>query len=94
VKARRAGQFLDHGDRVKVTVRFRGREISHANLGRDLLMRSARPMPTAQCRQPERPPRRRRAATRSATRSQRRGPSPRPRPKRPHSRDNRTPCRR
>ena len=41
VKARRAGQFLDHGDRVKVTVRFRGREISHANLGRDLLMRTA-----------------------------------------------------
>jgi len=29
VKARRAAQFLDHGDRVKVTVRFRGREISH-----------------------------------------------------------------
>jgi hypothetical protein len=26
---------------VKVTVRFRGREISHANLGRDLLMRTA-----------------------------------------------------
>jgi translation initiation factor IF-3 len=41
VKARRAAQFLDHGDRVKVTVRFRGREISHANLGRDLLMRMA-----------------------------------------------------
>lgn len=40
-KARRAATFLDHGDRVKVTVRFRGREISHANLGRDLLMRTA-----------------------------------------------------
>jgi translation initiation factor IF-3 len=40
-KARRAAQFLDHGDRVKVTVRFRGREISHANLGRDLLIRTA-----------------------------------------------------
>lgn len=40
-KARRAAQFLDHGDRVKVTVRFRGREISHANLGRDLLVRTA-----------------------------------------------------
>jgi translation initiation factor IF-3 len=40
-KARRAAQFLDHGDRVKITVRFRGREISHANLGRDLLMRTA-----------------------------------------------------
>jgi translation initiation factor IF-3 len=40
-KARRAAEFLDKVDRVKVTVRFRGREISHANLGRDLLMRTA-----------------------------------------------------
>jgi translation initiation factor IF-3 len=40
-KARRAGQFLDEGDRVKVTVQFRGREMTHANLGRDLLMRAA-----------------------------------------------------
>jgi translation initiation factor IF-3 len=40
-KARRAAQFLDKGDRVKITVRFRGREISHANLGRDLLTRMA-----------------------------------------------------
>ena len=40
-KVRRAGQFLDEGDRVKVTVQFRGREMSHANLGRDLLMRAA-----------------------------------------------------
>jgi translation initiation factor IF-3 len=40
-KLRRAGQFLDEGDRVKVTVQFRGREMSHANLGRDLLDRAA-----------------------------------------------------
>jgi translation initiation factor IF-3 len=40
-KTRRAAEFLDEGDRVKVTVQFRGREISHANLGRDLLMRAA-----------------------------------------------------
>jgi translation initiation factor IF-3 len=40
-KARRAAQFLDEGDRVKVTVQFRGREMAHANLGRDLLMRAA-----------------------------------------------------
>jgi translation initiation factor IF-3 len=40
-KARRAAEFLDDGDRVKITVRFRGREISHANLGRDLLLRTA-----------------------------------------------------
>lgn len=40
-KARRAGQFLDEGDRVKVAVQFRGREMTHANLGRDLLLRAA-----------------------------------------------------
>ncbi len=40
-KTRRAAQFLDEGDRVKVTVQFRGREMSHSNLGRDLLMRAA-----------------------------------------------------
>ncbi len=40
-KARRAGQFLDEGDRVKVTVQFRGREMTHANLGRDLLLKAA-----------------------------------------------------
>jgi len=40
-KSRRAAEFLAKGDRVKVTVRFRGREISHANLGRDLLDRVA-----------------------------------------------------
>jgi translation initiation factor IF-3 len=40
-KLRRAGQFLDEGDRVKVTVQFRGREMSHANLGRGLLDRAA-----------------------------------------------------
>ncbi len=40
-KTRRAAEFLDDGDRVKITVQFRGREISHANLGRDLLTRAA-----------------------------------------------------
>jgi translation initiation factor IF-3 len=40
-KVRRAVQFLEDGDRVKVTVQFRGREVSHAYLGRDLLMRFA-----------------------------------------------------
>ena len=40
-KLRRAGEFLDEGDRVKVTVQFRGREMSHSNLGRDLLDRAA-----------------------------------------------------
>ncbi len=40
-KARRAGEFLEEGDRVKVTVQFRGREMTHANLGRDLLLKAA-----------------------------------------------------
>jgi translation initiation factor IF-3 len=40
-KVRRSIQFLEEGDRVKVTVQFRGREVSHAYLGRDLLIRFA-----------------------------------------------------
>ncbi len=36
-KARAATQFLKDGDRVKVTVRFRGREVSHAERGRQVL---------------------------------------------------------
>lgn len=38
-KVRRAIQFLEDGDRVKVTCRFRGREVSHAYIGRDLLLK-------------------------------------------------------
>lgn len=30
-------RFLQDGDKVKATVRFRGREIAHANLGKDAL---------------------------------------------------------
>jgi translation initiation factor IF-3 len=40
-KVRRAIHFLEDGDRVKVTVQFRGREVSHAYIGRDLLARFA-----------------------------------------------------
>jgi translation initiation factor IF-3 len=40
-KVRRAIEFLEDGDRVKVTVQFRGREVSHAYIGRDLLVRFA-----------------------------------------------------
>ena len=40
-KVKRAIRFLDDGDRVKVTVQFRGREVSHAYIGRDLLTRFA-----------------------------------------------------
>jgi translation initiation factor IF-3 len=40
-KVRRAIEFLEAGGRVKVSVRFRGRELTHAYLGRDLLMKFA-----------------------------------------------------
>jgi translation initiation factor IF-3 len=36
-KVHRAVEFLSEGDRIKVTVRFRGRELSHPELGRVLL---------------------------------------------------------
>src|SRR5881392_2767591 len=32
-------RFLQHGDKVKATVRFRGREMSHMELGREVLDR-------------------------------------------------------
>jgi translation initiation factor IF-3 len=38
-KVHRAVEFLTDGDRIKVTVRFRGRELSHPELGRVLLER-------------------------------------------------------
>ena len=37
VKLRNALKFLREGNRVKVTVRFRGREMAHTNIGEDLL---------------------------------------------------------
>ncbi|WES32222.1 translation initiation factor IF-3 [Varunaivibrio sulfuroxidans] len=39
VKMRNARRFLDNGDKVKVTLRFRGREMAHQNLGMDVLNR-------------------------------------------------------
>ncbi|MBR9763741.1 MAG: translation initiation factor IF-3 [Rhodobacteraceae bacterium] len=41
VKMRNVIKFLEHGDKVKVTLRFRGREMAHQNLGRELLERVA-----------------------------------------------------
>ncbi|MCI4354732.1 MAG: translation initiation factor IF-3 [Thermoplasmata archaeon] len=38
-KVHRAIEFLEDGDRIKVTVRFRGRELSHPEIGRALLAR-------------------------------------------------------
>ena len=39
VKMKRMRKFLESGDKVKVTLRFRGREVTHQNLGQELLAR-------------------------------------------------------
>ncbi len=39
IKLRNIRRFLAEGDKVKVTLRFRGREITHQQLGIDLLNR-------------------------------------------------------
>lgn len=40
-KANHAKRFLKGGDKVKVSVRFRGREVTHSSIGLDLLHRFA-----------------------------------------------------
>ncbi len=42
VKIRSAERFLREGDRVKINVRFRGREIVHSDLVRDRLLEMAK----------------------------------------------------
>lgn len=37
VKMRNVHKFIEHGDKVKITLRFRGREMAHQHLGMDLL---------------------------------------------------------
>ena len=37
VKMRNANRFLGNGDKVKFTIRFRGREMAHQGLGMDVL---------------------------------------------------------
>lgn len=39
VKLKNAQRFLSDGDKVKVTIMFRGRELSHPELGRQILVR-------------------------------------------------------
>lgn len=41
VKLRNGQKFLNDGDRLKVTVRFRGREMAHTNIGEQHLKRFA-----------------------------------------------------
>lgn len=40
-KSRQAQRFLEEGDKVKLTVMFRGREMAHPDIGRDLLLQLA-----------------------------------------------------
>ncbi len=40
-KIRSAAKFLDEGDKLKITVRFRGRELAHPDRGRVLLLQIA-----------------------------------------------------
>jgi len=41
VRVKNALRFLEDGNKVKVTIRFRGREITHTQLGEDVLKRLA-----------------------------------------------------
>ena len=37
VKAKKITEFFENGDKVKITLRFRGREMAHQHLGMELL---------------------------------------------------------
>lgn len=39
VKLRNLVRFLSHGDKVKITLRFRGREVAHQDLGMKIMKR-------------------------------------------------------
>jgi translation initiation factor IF-3 len=39
VKMKKVNEFIEEGDKVKVTLRFRGRELAHQQLGMNLLQR-------------------------------------------------------
>ena len=41
VKLKKVHQFIDNGDKVKMTIRFRGREMAHQELGMEVLNRVA-----------------------------------------------------
>lgn len=44
VKLKKVHQFIDNGDKVKMTIRFRGREMAHQELGMEVLNRVANEM--------------------------------------------------
>ena len=37
IKAKRAQEFINSGNKVKVTVKFRGREMSHVDMGKEVM---------------------------------------------------------
>jgi len=39
VKLKAARQFIEHGDKVKITLQFKGRMITHKELGREVMER-------------------------------------------------------
>ncbi|MGV6851358.1 MAG: translation initiation factor IF-3 [bacterium] len=39
VKLRNIRKFIDHGDKVKLTIRFRGRELAHKEVAMDMMRR-------------------------------------------------------
>lgn len=43
-KAKHAEKFLDKGDKVKVSIRFKGRAITHTNIGKEVLEKFAERM--------------------------------------------------
>ncbi len=42
VKLKHARKFLERGDKVKITIRFRGREMAHRNIGNERVMMIAK----------------------------------------------------
>ena len=40
-KLRNATKYLEKGDRIKLTIRFKGRQMAHTELGRDVLLKFA-----------------------------------------------------
>ncbi len=45
-KKKHVERFLNHGDKVKVTMMFRGREMTHTDLGRKILIQLAEELQT------------------------------------------------
>ena len=52
VKGRSIRRFFEEGDKVKITMRFRGREMAHSALGADVLKRFAEALPQASMDKP------------------------------------------